>query len=319
MVRNFFFAAAAVIAAAQVVAGAEIKIPAELPVKVGRLAKLEAKSDGPVRWINLHEDLDLLPDSTGKWAIVIAAKPGRYKVAAYTADKGGPSDPAYCLIIAEGPSAPPPPPPPGPSPKPESKANAIAATVQLRIGNAGCTATIVGPRREDGRWDVLTAAHCSGAAAKTGSITLKDGRQFTVELRRADRAADLLWMTTRDAVAEMPFANLAREIPAVGAKVWHNGYGFDKPGNRESGAINRAVNSSGQLGFRLSVSNGDSGGGIFLEETDELVGVVCCTTRIAGTGDVFGGASTVAARMRGEVQMVHPILFFGLSPASFRD
>lgn len=100
---------------------AEVTLPAKMSVKPGRLFKLEAKTDGkmPVKWINVHESLDLIPDSSGKWVILLGTVPGNYKVVAYTADEKGPSEPAYCEVKVEGvvPPAPTPTPtPPGPTP-----------------------------------------------------------------------------------------------------------------------------------------------------------------------------------------------------------
>jgi hypothetical protein len=39
-----------------------------------------------------------------------------------------------------------------------SKLDSVAALGRFRFGKAGCTATMIGSRRPDGCWDVLTAA-----------------------------------------------------------------------------------------------------------------------------------------------------------------
>jgi len=44
----------------------------------------------------------------------------------------------------------------------------------------------------------------------------------------------------------------------------------------------------------LSVSHGDSGGGIFREDTGELVANVCCTKGIGLKTTMWGGCSTKA-------------------------
>jgi hypothetical protein len=101
--------------AAVAVAG-EVKLPAEVRVKPGRLAQVEAVStDGKmIRWVNVHDGLDVIPSESGKWAIVSAPTAGRFKIAAYS-DAGGP--PSYCIVIVEGDVVPPPvPPPPVPPP-----------------------------------------------------------------------------------------------------------------------------------------------------------------------------------------------------------
>lgn len=288
--------------------GGEIEIPPETKVKVNRLAKIEVKCKTPVKWINLHEDLDVIPDSSGKWAMILGSKPGRYKIAVYTASKDIPSDPEYAIVVIEGSLPPGPHEPIVPSP-PTKKADPVKATVKLRIGNAGCTATVIGPRRLDGYWDALTAAHCLPSGSKSGRVELKDGRKFPVKIGDKNTAADLLWLMV-ETKEELDFALLAANAPSIGTSVWHNGYGFDRPGNVEHGTVTGDPSSQGQIRFTLNVSSGDSGGGIFRTDTGELVAAVCCTTRIAGTGSVFGGTSVVASKMRRTVSMFMPIQLF---------
>lgn len=277
------------------VARAQVKLPAELTLQPNRLGKLEAVSETQVRWINVHEHLDLIPDSSGKFAIVMSAVPGRYKVAAFTSGKDGlPQEPAYCVVIVVGAT---PPTPPGPQP-PRPGPNVEQSIVKLRFGNSGCTATIVGPRRSDGRWDVLTAAHCTGAAGSKGQMLLLDGRTFPVTVQVRDTKCDISWMVAETNEATLPFANLAKENPPVGTPVWHKGYGVDKPGNKEDGVVAAAENADGQLKFSLSVSSGDSGSGIFRVDTGELVAVVCCTASMAKKGAMWGGSTAKALAMR---------------------
>lgn len=275
--------------------GEELKLPAELKLKVNRLGKLEAACDTPVKWINLHEEIDLIPDSSGKFAFVMGVKPGRYKVAAYTATKDGvPSEPAYCVIIIEGST---PPVTPNPVP-PNGQRSAEGAIVRLRFGNAGCTATIIGPRRGDGRWDILTASHCTGPVGSKGQITLKDGRTFGVVVAVRQTTADISWLIAEMMVDDVSYAFLAPQEPEIGAKVWHMGYGVDKPGNKEEGTVAAAVDRNGQLKFSLSVSSGDSGSGIFRIDTNEVVATVCCTAGMAKKAPMWGGSCTTAQKLR---------------------
>ncbi len=268
-------------------ARAQVKLPAELKVKVSRLARIEAVSDTPVKWLNLHDDLDLIPDSNGKTAILLGAKVGRYKIAAYTCGKDGPSDPAYCIVIVEGePSA------------AKPRVDPELATVRLRFGSSGCTATIVGPRRPDGRWDVLTAAHCTGGVGSTGAILLKDGRNIKVVVTARNVVADVCWMITDSQADDLAFALLADETPTAKTVVWHVGYGIDRPGNKEAGYVIDGPDSNGQMRMRLSVSSGDSGSGIFRADTGELVAVVCCTSESTGVTTLWGGCAHSAAKLR---------------------
>jgi len=292
---------------ASIASAAEVKIPAELKVKVKRLAKIQAVSETPVKWLNLHEDLDLIPDTGGRSAILLGAKPGRYKIAAYTADKDGPSDPAYCLVIVEPDEGDKPAPPPPPQPKPHSPVEAI---VKIRFGSAGCTATIIGPQRSDGRWDVLSAAHCISGVGANGQMVLKDGRSYKLTVAKVNRTADISWLLSEPIAEQLPSAALATTAPPPGTKIWHMGYGFHLPGNREDGTINSAIDSNGQIRMKLNVSSGDSGGGIFHADTGELVACVCCTSGIAKFADVWGGSSIAALKLRGaaELEIINPIV-----------
>jgi len=262
-----------------------IKLPEEIKLKPNRLAKIEAVCPTPVKWINVHEDLDMIPDSSGRYVTVLAVKAGRFKIAAFTSGKDGPSEPAYCTIIVECPLKPMPPDKP---PTPTPPMNMEKAIVKLRFGSAGCTATIVAPRRTDGRWDVLTAAHCTGDIGSKGSVILQDGKTFPVSVVARNRTSDFSWLIA-DANEPPPgMALLAQELPPIGTKVWHKGYGVDRPGNKEDGLVTQMPGTSQQLRFELNVSSGDSGSGIFRTDNSELVGVVCCTTAVGRKVSMYG-------------------------------
>lgn len=178
------------------------------------------------------------------------------------------------------------------------KLDPINATGKLRFGGAGCTATVIGPRRADGRWDVLTAAHCVGGVGDRGTITLKDGRTLGLKVAVHNEKADFAWAITDDAVEGLAYATLAAGEPAVGVKVWHQGYGIDKPGNREDGFVDAQADDAGQLRMVLSVSPGDSGSGVFRDDTGELVAVVCCTTGLGERVRMWGASSAVILKAR---------------------
>lgn len=242
-----------------------------------------------------------------------AAKPGTYLIDLMVIRKNGEDgldiDTAQVTITVEScqpvppiivpPKPEPRDPPPKVDPKPEGKPDALKALGRIQFGNSGCTATVVGPRRADGRWDVLTAAHCMKGNGERGTISLKDGRSLRIRVVVHERASDIAWCVTEDAdLKDVPFANLARANPETGTKIWHNGYGVDKPGNREDGVVSSAENSQGQIRMTLSVSSGDSGGGIFRTDTDELISVVCCTSAMAQRVSMWGGSVERARRLR---------------------
>lgn len=186
-----------------------------------------------------------------------------------------------------------------PEPKtPKSKANPEKAIGKIQFGDAGCSATVVAPRRSDGRWDVLTAAHCVSAIGQRGKLYTQDGRALGVSVVSIHENQDLCWLVTDDKIEEMEYAEIASDDPQPKVKIWHKGYGIDKPGNRESGEVVASADSNGQLRFLLSVSSGDSGGGIFREDTGELISAVCCTTQKGAKASVWGGSTTEIRRTR---------------------
>jgi hypothetical protein len=204
------------------------------------------------------------------------------------------------------------PPAPSPEPKPEpkpsaGKLDAVNALGRIQFGSAGCTATIIGPRRPDGRWDVLTAAHCVKHVGDRGTMKLKDGRTIGITTAVVNTTADCCWCVTDAADLEnVSYAVIAEKNPAVGVKIWHMGYGIDKPGNREDGEVTSGQNADGQIRMFLSVSSGDSGGGIFRVDTNEVISCVCCTSARGSAANVWGCSAEVARRLRPAARAAAP-------------
>jgi len=171
---------------------------------------------------------------------------------------------------------------------PTNQSDPVAAIGRLAMGNTGCTGTITGPiGRRDERIRILTAAHCI-KVGQTGTMALKDGRTFPFKCVSRDPLSDCAWLIADRPKGKIPFARMAFAPPTVDSPVWHQGYGIDKPNNREAGRyLGQAANGS-QLRYRMSVSPGDSGGGIITTASGEILSPVCCTTRLSGLGDVFG-------------------------------
>lgn len=264
------------------------------------LVEMSAKGQAPdcaLVWDVLPEDVASVRELPGG-RMVFTGPPGKYTVklrAIVFKDNVASVTSARTTVVIGNPEKPPPIPPHGD----KGKADPVQATVRLRHGNSGCTATIIGPKRNDGKWDALTASHCTGDVGSSVQLVLKDGREFKALVKARDRTCDLSWLRLDGADGqELPYAQLAGSDPPVGTKVWHNGYGVDKPGNREDGTVTATPDSQGQTRFTLSVSPGDSGGGIFRDDTGELVSAVCCTTTFAQRVSMWGGCSTRAMQMR---------------------
>lgn len=275
---------------------AQLKIAGEVKYPPHSLVKLRAEGVSEkvgLRW-RVSPGKGVQRATNPRGVFEFCAPPGTYEVellvVTATAD-GVNLEEAYATVTI-GEAKPDPPP---------QKSDAVQATVRLQFGSSGCTATIIGPRRADGKWDVITAAHCTGGINARGSITLKDGRRFSVKVISRNRDADLCWMVTEEAVESLPCAMLAPSNPEPGSKVWHKGYGIDEPQSLETGLVQRSENSQGQLQIYLSVSPGDSGSGIFREDSNELVAVVCCTSALAREASMWGGSVEMALKMRPKV------------------
>jgi hypothetical protein len=146
--------------------------------------------------------------------------------------------------------------------------------------------------------DDVSAAHCVSGVGARGTLTLKDGRSFGIRVVAYHKTPDVTWCVTEDEVKDLPYALIAESNPPVDTPVWHMGFGVDKPGNREDGTVAERENAQGQLRMVLSVSSGDSGGGIFRSDTNELVSVVCCTSGMARKVSMWGCSAEVARRTR---------------------
>lgn len=191
------------------------------------------------------------------------------------------------IVIPDTPTQPTEPPQTPPS---EPPPNPLGAIVKIISGNVGCSATVIGPRRPDGRYWVLTAAHCVNGTGQRWTMRFRNGSTAGFTVVNFNRAADYAWGATDSSTEIYPYALLADATPPAGTKVWHAGYGVDVPANREDGTLLAGADGNGQLKFRMSVSSGDSGGGIVMDENGRIVSNVCCTTRRGAVADVWGAS-----------------------------
>lgn len=99
-----------------------LQVPPAVTIDAGRMAIIEAKSAGPVRWAVFPRtatgpDIVRIDDATGKRVAFVAAKPGTYTLFAATVVDGQVSEFVECIIVVTG-VAPGPGPGPGPDPQP---------------------------------------------------------------------------------------------------------------------------------------------------------------------------------------------------------
>jgi len=314
-------------AEAKVESASAVKIIGPTVVPAHVLARFRAEGYDPkaaLLW-RVHPSKSVDRATTARHLLEFVANPGQYTVelVVISQDKDGALrvEEARVDVMLEGcapvPPAPvppdvapphpePKPAPPAPQPKPElkpdpktqGKLDPVNAIGRIRFGNAGCTATIIGPRRADGKWDVLTAAHCVNGVGAKGRMQLKDGRSFGLTIVVHQREPDLAWAITDESIGDLPYAELAEKSPPPGTKIWHMGYGVDRPGNREDGTVADWPNQRGQLRMILSVSSGDSGGGILRDDNNQVISTVCCTTGMAQKVSMFGASTELIRRAR---------------------
>jgi hypothetical protein len=187
---------------------------------------------------------------------------------------------------------------------PPAEPNALAAIVRISRPGVGCSATVIGPRRPDNRWWVLTACHCTDKTGERWQMKFRDGRSGGFTIVSRNPRADVAWGVTDANDVSYPFAFVAEKSPEVGARVWHAGFGVDIPGNREEGQVLATPDQGDQIRFRLSVSSGDSGGGIVIDRDGKICSTVCCTTRRGAVADVWGASvEAIRAAQRDQVDV----------------
>ncbi len=278
-----------------------IRIAGETKYKPHALVRLKAEgvdAKAAILW-RVHPSKEVQRATSPRGVLEFAAHPGTYEVELLVisnADGNLTVEEARVSVTIE--SCTPVPPKPDPKPPEGGKLDPVNALGRIRFGNAGCTATVIGPRRPNGKWDVLTAAHCVNGVGQKGTISLKDGRTLGLRVVTHHKGPDVAWCVTDDEIADLPYALIAAKNPEPGTAIWHMGYGVDKPGNREDGTVAQGENAQGQLRMTLSVSSGDSGGGIFRSDTNELISVVCCTSGMARKVSMWGCSAEVAQKTR---------------------
>lgn len=189
------------------------------------------------------------------------------------------------------PDSPPPPTKPEP-PKPD----ALNAIGRIAMANGYCSGTVIAPRLADGRWHIITAAHCVKNVGERVTFLPRTGGSVPCTVQAINRQADACILST-DVSGDLAFTELATEDPQPGTAIWHAGFGIHVPGNVEKGKVLSSANRDGQIRYHLSVSPGDSGGGIVTDAAGKLLSPVCCTTCLGCPGDVYGASPSVVRKM----------------------
>lgn len=183
------------------------------------------------------------------------------------------------------------------TPPPDGAPDPIHSIGKIALQGGYCSGTVIGPRQSDGRWRIVSAAHCFKRAGEDATFIQRTGVSRKITCIALDRRADIAICVTDANQGSMAFTYIADRTPAAGTKVMHAGYGRHIPGNVEKGEVLGGPNDDNQVKYHLSVSPGDSGGGIVIDDAGHLLSPVCCTTRLDGPGNVWGGSPEHIRRM----------------------
>ena len=155
--KRCLFALLALVAFAHAARAQDIVVPATVNLRQGHMTLVSVQSTvGAVKWINLNQDVDVIPFPDGVSAVVcvpptstICAGGKRvgdtvtYKIGVYGAKLGKdgktptPTDPAYIQLVVTLPGPTPPGPGPGPGPGPTDPLTALVATAYAQETDAG--------------------------------------------------------------------------------------------------------------------------------------------------------------------------------------
>jgi len=185
-------------------------------------------------------------------------------------------------------------PPPEPTPK-EKRENAINSVVKIRTQYSLCSATIV--FQFESQVTLFTAAHCVSRQGQVFDVETRSGVKFQATVAAFDRKSDLAVLLAKYS-GKLPYTPIARGYK-LGEKVFHCGFGRHIPGNVEEGELISIGDY--QNAYSLSVSPGDSGGGIFNAD-GEWMGAVCCTTNLDRVGTVWAGNVYALKRLWSEFE-----------------
>lgn len=122
-----------------------VEVPGEVTGEVGAFVAIRAKTDGKaVRFVPLDAGLNVFPAdllSDKKSTVVSSARPGRYRLLAYSSVKDDPTEPAVVVVVIGGAPAPPPKPvDPEPKPKPPAP-DALKSFRVILVSESGAALT----------------------------------------------------------------------------------------------------------------------------------------------------------------------------------
>lgn len=172
----------------------------------------------------------------------------------------------------------------GPAPAGPTKIDPYNSTIKTTIPGWSCSAVVLHAHRPDGRIVFASAYHCMRPAPGKRSFYLPGvGRTYAVTLAIFRDRDVALFLCERDDLVGVSAARLAPELPRHGAEVYHRGFTTRPKIDPVSGLVDTSRRYPGYIYLRCQASPGDSGGGVYLKATGEVVGV---TSKVAAYGTV---------------------------------
>lgn len=160
--------------------------------------------------------------------------------------------------------------------------DAKRSTYRISHGRSGCSATCVGRDSVDGSYILYTAAHCVDRIGDIVTVHVDSNTRIRSTVIGLDKVSDACVIRTQPTRIRLYSSRVYSGKASNGVRVWHIGYGIDKPGNREEGSIIGYDSDRRQYMSDISVSSGDSGSGVHTVDGDYVVGTVCCTVSVGG-------------------------------------
>lgn len=183
--------------------------------------------------------------------------------------------------------------------------NPSKSTYRISHGNSGCSATVIDRHRDTGAYILVTAAHCVSGERSRVSVHVPSMGTITGYVVAYDRQRDAAVIETTPTDYTLYASRVSTTRRPLGRRVWHIGYGVDRPGNREAGTIIGYDDTSSQYMSDVSVSSGDSGSGVHDADDDTVCGTVCCV--VSSGGRRWTQFTDISVHMRIYSDMVYSV------------
>ncbi len=189
-----------------------------------------------------------------------------------------------------------------------------------RFGHGSACA--VAPRRKDGKYDILTAAHLVGSVGNKIEVRTDKGAFFVTTVVSVDPRSDVAWLLTDRSDLVLPMLIMAKVPSRIGGPIQHYGLGG---GVLRRGFLKRVFGN--RLDMHIQAVGGDSGAPVICEVLGEVIGVQS-TNANPRRLDVFGkldpphdsgaGSCDAAWKCRPGEGVVAPVISFPVAPPVYR-